>query len=112
MAKEMVPTVLSRAVWGCQLAHKTVLFQCDNTGVVAAVKKGTAKEELVMHLQHSLWFFVAHFDISVSIEHIAGPVRPIKQLISYLDITCKHSFVPTHRSVSSQPLSQPSSSRS
>ena len=72
MAKEMVPIVLSCAVWGRQLARKTVLFQCDNTGVVAAVKKGTAKEEVVMHLLRSLWFFVAHFDISVSIEHIPG----------------------------------------
>lgn len=72
MAKEMVPIILSCAVWGQQLAHKTVLFQCDNTGVVAAVKKSTAKGEIVMHLLRSLWFFVAHFDISVSIEHTAG----------------------------------------
>ena len=36
------------------------------------MKKGTAKEELVMYLLCSLWFFVAHYDISVSIEHIAG----------------------------------------
>ena len=72
MAKEMVPIVLSCTVWGQQLARKTVLFQCNNTWIVAAVKKGTAKEEVVMHLLRSLWFFVAHFDISVSIEHIPG----------------------------------------
>jgi hypothetical protein len=82
MAKEMVPIVLSCAVWGHQLAHKTVLFQCDNTGVVAAVKKGTAKEELVMHLLHSLWFFVAHYDISVSIEHIAGAANQTADQLS------------------------------
>ena len=82
MAKEMVPIVLSCAVWGCQLAHKTVLFQCDNTGVVAAVKKGTAKEELVMYLLRSLWFFVAHFDISVSIEHIAAAANQTADQLS------------------------------
>ena len=50
MAKEIVSIVLSCAVWRWQLARKTVLFHCDNTGVVAAVKKGTANEEVVMHL--------------------------------------------------------------
>ena len=72
MAKELVPIVLSCAVWGPTLGHKTVLFQCNNTGVVAAIRKGSAKEELVMHLLRSLWFFVAHFDIAINIEHIAG----------------------------------------
>lgn len=43
--------------------------QCDNTGMVAAIQKGS---ELVMHLLLSLWFFVAHFDLALSIEHIAG----------------------------------------
>ena len=39
--------------------------------VVAAVQKGTAKEEIAMHLLRSLWFFTAHYDI-LNIEHIAG----------------------------------------
>ena len=72
MAKELVPIMLSCAVWGPRLAHKKVLFQCDNTGVVAAIRKGSAKEELVMHLLRALWFFVAHYDIAISIEHIVG----------------------------------------
>ena len=72
MAKELVPIVLSCVVWGRKMARKVVLFQCDNTGVVAAVKKGSAREPLVMHLLRSLWFFVAYYDISIKIEHIAG----------------------------------------
>ena len=72
MAKELVPIVLSCAVWGPTFGHKTVIFQCNNTGVVAAIRKGSTKEELVMHLLRSLWFFVAHFDIAINIEHIAG----------------------------------------
>ena len=87
MAKEMVPIVLSCAVWGQQLAHKTVLFQCDNTGVVVVVKKGTAKEEVVMHLLHSLcFFFVVHFDISVSIEHIPGVANQTADQLSRYDL--------------------------
>ena len=37
MARELVPIVLSCAVWGPRMAHKSVCFQCDNTGVVAAI---------------------------------------------------------------------------
>ena len=49
MPKELVPIVLSCAVWGPSLSRKRVLFQCDNAGVVAAIRKGSAKEALVMH---------------------------------------------------------------
>ena len=70
MAKELVPIVLSCAVW--QLAYSPVLFRCDNTAVVTAVQKGTAKDELVMHLLRCLWFFTAYYDTTITIEHITG----------------------------------------
>ena len=54
---------------GAPSSRKLVLFKCDNTGVVAAVKKGSAREPLsdalIVHL-------VAYFHISINIEHIAG----------------------------------------
>ena len=72
MAKELVPIMLCCVVWGRRMARKVVLFQCDNTGVVEAVKKGSAREPLVMYLLRTLRFFWAYYDISVKIEHIAG----------------------------------------
>lgn len=72
MAKELVPIVLSCAVWGPSMARKVVLFQCDNTAVVAAVRKGSSKDTIVMRLLRCLWFFVAHFDTCLTIEHLAG----------------------------------------
>ena len=72
MAKELVPIILCCAVWGVQMRRKVVLFQCDNNAVVAAVKKGSSKDPLVMHLLRALWFFVAHFDIALTIEHLSG----------------------------------------
>ena len=72
MAKELVPIVISCAVWGPLLNRKTVLFQCDNTGVVAAVQKGSAKEATVSHLLRVLWFFTAVFNVNLRIEHIPG----------------------------------------
>ena len=72
MPNELVPIVLSCAVWGPSLSRKRVLFQCDNAGVVAAIRKGSAKEALVMHLLRSLWFFAAYFDIHMYAIHIPG----------------------------------------
>ena len=72
MAKELVPIVFSCTVWGKCLARKVILFQCDNTGVVSAIRKGSANESMVMHLLRALWFFVAYFDITILIEHIPG----------------------------------------
>ena len=40
MAKELLPILLSTAVWGPQLQGHQVLYQCDNSSVVAAIKKG------------------------------------------------------------------------
>lgn len=97
MAKELVPIVLGCAVWGPQLAHKTVLFQCDNMGVVAAVTKGAAKEELVMHLLRSLWFFAAHFDIFITIEHIAGTSNQAADQLSRFNMQLFFSSNPQAR---------------
>ena len=72
MAKEVMPIVVSCATWGCYLSKQSILFQCDNTGVMAAIKKGSIREPVVMNLLRTLWFFVAHFDITLHIEHIAG----------------------------------------
>ena len=40
--------------------------------MVAAIRKGSAKEALVMHLLRSLWFFAAYFDIHMYAIHIPG----------------------------------------
>ena len=60
MAKELVPIVISCAIWGPQLYRQQVLFQCNNTGVVAAVQNGSAKEPtlaLITNCLMSLTFY-------------------------------------------------------
>ena len=63
MAKELLPIVLSIAVWGPQLWRHQVLYQCDNSSVVVAIKKGSSRDAVVMQLLHSLRFFVVHYCI-------------------------------------------------
>ena len=72
MAKELIPILLSCAVWGPALSKRRVLFECDNSSVVAAINKGSSKEVNVMHLLRCLWFFVAYYDITIVARHIPG----------------------------------------
>ena len=71
-AKEMAPIILSCEVWGPQLSKSRVKFECDNTSVVTAIRKGSARDDTSMHLLRCLWYFVAHYDIDITNVHVAG----------------------------------------
>ena len=59
-------------MWTFSLSGHKVLYQCDNSSVVAAICKDFARDATVMQLLHSLWFFTAHYDIDLACTHIAG----------------------------------------
>ena len=99
MVKESVPIVLSCAVWGRQLAGSRVLIECDNSSVVTAVNKHYAREQNVMQLLRSLWFFVAHFDIDLRCKHIAGVDNSTADCLSRGNL---HFFFFIHRPPASQ----------
>ena len=61
MSKELLPIILSCVVKGPLLARHKVPFQCDNSGVVAALQNDSARDNTIMHLLRCLWFFVAHY---------------------------------------------------
>ena len=64
---------------------------------IAALQKGSAKDSIVMHLLRCLWFFVAHYDIVLTSEHIAGTDTVTAQLTTCLETTCILSFLLIHR---------------
>ena len=72
MAKEFALIILCIVVWGSKLVKKCVLFQYDNLSLVQALKKGSAKDYLVMQMLHRLWFFVAYYDVELACIHITG----------------------------------------
>ena len=72
MTKELLPIVISCAVWGPTLQQKSLEVQCDNTGAVSAINKGSSKDKTAMHLLRCLWFFAALFQIRIIATHIPG----------------------------------------
>ena len=82
MAKELAPIVMACAVWGPRLSKMNVLFHCDNASVVVSINKGSARQDVVMHLLRSMWFFTAHYDMHVSAAHIQGAANCAADCIS------------------------------
>ena len=73
MAKELTPIILSCVAWGKTLQRRRVLFQCDNSDIVASILKGSCKDLEVMHLLRTLTFFTAFTILKYVIaEHIPG----------------------------------------
>ena len=104
MVKELIPIVLSCAVWGRQLAGSRVLIECDNSSVVVAVTKHYTRDHTAMCLLRSLWFFAAHFDIDVKCKHIAGVDNSTADYLSRGNL---HSFFHLHPQATRQPTSLP-----
>jgi len=82
MAKELVPIVLSCAVWSRLISKKRIEFRCDNCSLVDAITKGSSREDMVMHLLRCLWFFTVVFDIHITASHIPGVMNTSADLLS------------------------------
>ena len=80
--KELVPIVAATVLWGQRWRGQSVRCQCDNMAVVAAINSGRAKFPPLNRLLRCMYFFCAHFNISVSAEHIEGRNNALADAIS------------------------------
>ena len=85
--KEMVPVVISAAIWGHMWKGKHVLFRCDNECVVSVLKHFSAKEKHLAHLSRCLFFFAAFHKFTFSAEHIAGEDNTLADALSRNNLT-------------------------
>jgi len=69
MAKEVVPIVISCAIWGPVLDHWSSL-QLYRDGF--SIKNDSWKDNITMHLLRCILFFVALFQIRIMATHIPG----------------------------------------
>lgn len=83
--KEMIPVVISAALWGHQWSGQSVHFQSDNTSVVALINSGTSREDTLMHLMRCLSFIMAKFNFVVSASHIKGSHNVLADALSRND---------------------------
>ena len=89
MVKELLPIVLSAAVWGPQLSRQAVMFQCDNSSVVTSLQKGLSKNSASIHLLQCLWFFTTDYNIDLVVNTYQGLITTL--LIIHQGTTCTSS---------------------
>ena len=84
MIKELVPVVITAAIWGRYQSCGLVQFHIDNVSVVHVLTKGSSKEPsgLVMHLLRCLSFFSAYYQFSYEAIHISGACNTLADDIS------------------------------
>ena len=70
--KELLPIVMSCALWGSNWRGKMVKCVCDNAAVVAIINSGRSKDNLAMHLVRCLTFFLSYYDFVLFAEHLPG----------------------------------------
>ena len=87
---ELVPIVISAAVWGKHWQGQTVRCRCDNQAVVHALTSRSCRDPNLMHLLRTLFFFEAHFHFSLQADHIPGTDNSLADDLSRGNL---HSFL-------------------
>ena len=91
---------------GAECSQKEKLnSSVNNRSVVEAVKKGSSKDTMAMHLLQCLWFLTAIFDIQITVSHIPGVLNTLAVLLSRNQLK---QFLMLHPHASTVPTPIPS----
>ena len=92
--KEMIPIVISAAVWGHLWKGKQVLFLSDNESVVSVLNTRAAKDKQLVHLSCCLFFFAAMHQFTFVSKHIAGKKNGAADALSRNQLNTFFSLIP------------------
>ena len=101
--KELIPIVISSAIWGSRWQGTSVTFLSDNQAVVTFLTKRSAWDLQLTHLIRCLFFFQAHFRFEYNVQHVAGKMNAAADALSRNMLDIFHSLYP-HASHSSTPV--------
>ena len=96
--KELAPIILAVALWGLQFVGTKVRAQCDNSAVVYAVNKRSARYPTISRLLHIPCLFCALYDITLVAHHLLGIHNTAADSLSlpgFLSVNPNASPVPT-----------------
>ena len=93
--KELLPIVISIAVWGRTWQGRTVARWSNNAAVVMIVNSGRSKAEVVMHVMRCLSFFLARWDVSLTCSHIPGVLNGATDALSRNPLSLFQRLVPS-----------------
>ena len=71
-AKQFLPIAMAVAVWGPHCRDCQICLHSDSQVVVSALITSSTKDIYLYHLLCSLFFFLAHYNITYRAQHITG----------------------------------------
>lgn len=80
--KELIPIVLTAAVWGKDWYGKNVIAHCDNAAVVPVISKGDSRDPDVTYLMRCLTFVKSKFQFTLFTSHIRGAKTNLADALS------------------------------
>lgn len=80
--KELLPIVISAAIWGSSWRGTIILFKSDNQAAVAALTTRAARDPQLSHLLRRLFFLEAHFQFEHRALHVAGRLNTAADALS------------------------------
>ena len=92
--QELLPIVVSCAIWGSDMTGRHIRCLCDNAAVVVMINKHTSKHPTAMHLLRCLFFICARSNITLSAEHIAGVTNEAADALSRNNLSAFFLKVP------------------
>ena len=92
--KELVPIVVSAALWSRIWSGSRVCFHTDNMSVVAILQSQSARNPLAHHLVRCLYFYAVLFDFKYEVEHVPGESNSAPDALSRNNLTL-FSFSPS-----------------
>lgn len=93
-AKELLPMVVSAALWGHRWSSSKVCFKSDNQATVSALNSRLVRDPLLMHLLRCLFFYEARFHFEHWALHVAGRDNRAADALSRNQMTVFMSLVP------------------
>jgi hypothetical protein len=79
---EVYPMLMAARKWGSRWSGKHLIVFSDNTGAIAAINKGSVKNELVMSWLRELFWLSATHSFRVTARKIPGPVNKLADALS------------------------------
>ena len=70
--KELLPMVITCAIWGANWRGETVAARSDNMTAVAVISSRSSRDPELMHLLRCLFFFEARHSFRLEATHIPG----------------------------------------
>ena len=106
---ELYPIILAVELWSPRLAHRSIIFHCDNIAVCHIINSHSSKDPNIMVLVRRLVVSSMKFNIMFHAVHVPGLLNPLADALSRQDMVKARSLAPTLATVATPvpPFLQP-----